>query len=239
MVVWFSKEMTCPMCRSRLCGREVGGGFALEQDSDLLVHMEGKHVIQAEIHTCQTCRYSGYLKDFHINTTPDVGERFLRDVTPRLTGAPKNSISSTPLPDIQYVWAYESAKFLGRPSLALGNLLLRAYWCLRLPPVTHLTEAESEKRKKTYLSKALDHYHQSLRGNRNPHLYYLMGELSRRNGDHESAITYFQKYLTRRNTVEYLRIAATKLSALAREGHSKELSMKELFSDHKTNRPQQ
>ena len=67
MVVWFSREMSCPMCGSRVSGREVGGGFATGQDSDLLVRMKNKHIIQAEVHTCQSCRYSGYVKDFLID----------------------------------------------------------------------------------------------------------------------------------------------------------------------------
>lgn len=227
------------MCRSRLCGREVGSGFALEQDSDLLVHMEGKHVIQAEIHTCQTCRFSGYLRDFQINTTPEVGDRFVAEITPRLTGASRRSSSSIPLPDVQYQWAYESARFLGRPSLALGNLLLRAYWCLRMPPSSsHLSATEIAERKKEYLTRAIEHFHQSLRGNRNPHLYYLLGELSRRNAQYQAAVGYFEKYLTRRKSTEYLRIAATKLSAMATAGHSREMTMKELFYDHKSERPQ-
>jgi uncharacterized protein (DUF2225 family) len=234
MVVWFSREMTCPMCRTRLCGREVGGGFAVGQDSDLLVRMRGKHIIQAEIHTCQNCRYCGYTKDFAINSTPELGERFCAEVTPQLTGGPTGSISSTPLSDIQYYWAYESAKFLNRSSLNLGTRLLRAYWCLRLAPSSHLPQTEIAKRKAKYLAGCIHHFKQSLRGNRNPHLYYLLGELNRRLGDCDVATSYLEKFLAKRSTAKYLRTAANKLVALTNDGDSRELTMEELLYDHKT-----
>lgn len=234
MVVWFSREMTCPMCRTRLCGREVGGGFAVGQDSDLLIRMKGKHIIQAEVHTCQNCRFSGYTKDFAINSSQQLSDRFHAEITPQLTGGPRNSITSTPLSDIQYYWSYESAKFLSRASIDLGSRLLRAYWCLRLPPSSQLSQSEIKKRKQKYLKGSIRHFKLSLRGNRNPHLYYLLGELNRRVADFESAEAYFTKFLSKHSTVKYLRMAATKLLISSREGDSRDFTMEEILYDQKT-----
>ena len=64
MLVWYNVEAACPICGQRLRLRELGGGFALGQDSDLLVRMEGRHVVQAAIHTCLRCSFSGYPEDF-------------------------------------------------------------------------------------------------------------------------------------------------------------------------------
>ena len=217
MVVWFSKEMTCPICRTRLCGREVGGGFATGQDSDLFVRMKGKHIIQAEVHTCQECRFSGFTNDFSINSTDYLGDRFRSEVLPQLTGGPSSQITSTPLPDIQYYWAYKSAQFLKRPSTNLGNRLLRAYWCLRLAPSSYLPADELQKRR-----------------DRNPHVYYLRGESNRRLGDFETAKNFFQKFLTRKPTAKYLRIAATKLTTSSEEHDSREFTMEEILYDQKT-----
>lgn len=234
MVVWFSKEMTCPICRTRLCGREVGGGFASGQDSDLFVRMKGKHIIQAEVHTCQDCRFSGFTNDFAINSTPYLGDRFRAEVLPQLTGAPSSQITSTPLPDIQYYWAFKSAQFLKRPSSNLGHRLVRAYWCLRLAPSSYLPAEDLQQRRDKYLKGAIHHMRQSLRGNRNPHVYYLLGELNRRLSDFEMARMYFKKFLTRNTTASYLRVAAKKLIAVSDDHDSREHTMEEILYDHKT-----
>lgn len=237
MVVWFTKEVTCPMCGSRLCAREVGSGFAVGQDSDLLVRMKSKHIIQAEIHTCQGCRFSGYLKDFSINSTPELGKRFRHEVMPKLSGGPRGSLSSTPLPDVQYYWSYLSACFLNRSPLKLGIRLLRAYWCLRLSPSRQLPSRELQRRKKLYLAGCVNHLRQSLRGNRNPHLYYLLGELNRRAGNFDVSTFYFEKFLSKDCTVKYLRQAALKLGAVAHEEDSRDRTMEELLYDHTAESP--
>jgi hypothetical protein len=217
-----------------MCAREVGGGFAVGQDSDLLIRMKGKHVIQAEVHSCPNCRYSGFTKDFALNTTPFVSDQFLAEVTPCLTGCPKKSISTTPLPDVQYYWAYKSASFLKRPALALGERLLRAYWCLRLPPSSQIPPPKIDSRKKVYLGECITHFMQSLRGNRNPHIYYLIAELSRRQGDFESAQAFFKKFLAKKLAAKYLRFAATKLIAAAEDEDNRDFTMEEILYDQKT-----
>ncbi len=54
------------------------------QDSDLFVRMKGKHIIQAEIHTCHQCRYSGYTEDFFREVSTDERLSFLMNVAPQL-----------------------------------------------------------------------------------------------------------------------------------------------------------
>jgi uncharacterized protein (DUF2225 family) len=233
MIVWYTKEMTCPMCGTRLCGRDVGGGFAVGQDSDLLVRMKSRHVIQAEIHTCQTCRFSGYVKDFAINSTPELGRRFQQEITPRLIGGPKSPTSATPLPDVQYYWSYLSARYLKRPPLKLGLLLLRAYWCLRLPPSNRLSEHELNRRKDRYLRACRQYLRQALRGSRNPTLYYLLGEICRRAGEFDAAIDYFDRFLSKDSPANYLKLAASKLKNSALERDASDKTMEEILYDHK------
>ncbi len=84
MVVWSTIEASCPICKNRLRLREVGSGFAMGQDSDLFVRMKGKHIIQAEIHTCHQCRYSGYTEDFFREVSTDERLSFLMNVAPQL-----------------------------------------------------------------------------------------------------------------------------------------------------------
>ena len=80
MQVWYNVEASCPVCRHRLRLRELGGGVALGQDSDLLVRMDGKHTIQVAIHTCTRCRFSGYCEDFGATMPQHLVQRFLTEV---------------------------------------------------------------------------------------------------------------------------------------------------------------
>src|SRR5574341_1033453 len=127
MLVWYNVEAACPICGQRLRLRELGGGFALGQDSDLLVRMEGRHVVQAAVHTCLRCSFSGYAEDFGGNVPRPLAQRFIAEVTPKLGGASPGALASTPLPDLQYYWAFRTAAFLGRGDGELGRRLLRAY----------------------------------------------------------------------------------------------------------------
>jgi len=93
MVVWSTIEACCPVCGNRLRLREVGSGFSTGQDSDLFVRMQGKHIIQAEIHTCHHCCFSGYTDDFLDDISAKTQEMFLRDVAPQLLAQDENETS--------------------------------------------------------------------------------------------------------------------------------------------------
>lgn len=84
MVIWSTLETSCPICDNRVRLREVGSGFTTGQDSDLLVRMEGKHIIQAEIHTCLQCHYSGFGADFLRTIVPAARRRFREVISPTL-----------------------------------------------------------------------------------------------------------------------------------------------------------
>jgi hypothetical protein len=118
--------------------------------------------------------------------------------------------------------------------LCQGKRLLRAYWCLRLPASSHLPANTLAKRKEKYLTGCVGHLRQSLRGTRNPHIYYLLGELNRRLGDFDTSQVYFEKFLTKRATAKYLCIAASKLISAVKERDSRDMTMEEILYDHKT-----
>ena len=240
MVIWHTIESSCPICGNRVRLREVGGGFALGQDSDLLVRMKDKHVLQALIHTCLRCRFSGYEEDFQITVTPAFAERFRKTLTPQL-GPPSPEPRATPLPDVQYYWAFRASELLGRPRGDLGRLLLRAYWCLRLAPSLDLSEEEHESRRRLYLPAAIAHLSQDQAGVGDGIHHYLLGELSRRNGQFSAAIHFFHHAIEygsdeddspdsrERQLPRYLRLAAHKLLRAAEECDSRERTMEEII----------
>ncbi len=239
MVVWFNIESSCPMCGRRLRLRQVGGGFALGQDSDLLVRMEGRHTIQAAIHTCLGCRYSGYADDFGLSPSEAIAKRFRTEITPRLGGAPAGKMTTTPLPDLQYYWAFRCAAFLGRENGELGERLLRAYWCLRLPPSRDLSPDEVANRRRVYLSGAIHHLREDARDGSTGTKLYLLGELNRRHGEFPIAESYFKRFLDttgggRGGSPKYLRLAAIKLLRATEHCDSRDRTMEEIvYSESK------
>jgi hypothetical protein len=233
MSVWYNVEASCPICAQRLRIRELGGGFALGQDSDLLVRMEGKHVVQAAIHTCLRCRFSGYSEDFGGNIPRALAQRFLAEVTPKLSGAPAGLLPTPPLPDVQYYWSYRSGVFLARADSDLGQRLLRAYWCLRLPPSCDLPGGEISERRKVYLVGATHHLRQAWRPEPTPLQLYMLGELYRKNSDYPTSVGYFKKFLDssaegEKTAPRYLRLAAMKLLRAAEHSDSRDKTMEEI-----------
>lgn len=239
MVIWSTLEASCPVCARRIRLRLVGSGIANGQDSDLLLRMAPRHIIQAEVHTCPQCRFSGYADDFLIEIAPQVVRRFLDQVSPSLDEARLRAESDeippeagrTPLPDVQYYWAYRTAATLGRSQRAQGERLLRAYWCLRIPPSAGLPDAVREARARLYLAGAIRSLREALATSRDPHLLYLVGELCRRNGNFRLAVRYFRRYADRDDGARYLKTAAAKLSAAAQDRISRGMTMEEIFFD--------
>ena len=190
------------MCDHRLWIREVGGGFAIGQDTDLLVRMRGHHVIQAEIHTCPTCRYSGFPDDFASRSfSPSVKEAFFREISPRiecyLRETSQEASSSAPLSHVQYYLAALMGNSIGLDAFDVGVRFLRAYWCLRLPPAVQLSEASLRRLRKLYLRESVSRLRHRLHSQQNRVVVYLVGELSRRNSNFGLATQYLQRYLYR------------------------------------------
>jgi hypothetical protein len=234
MIVWSTLEASCPACATRLRLREVGSGFALGQDSDLLVRMRGKHVVQAEIHTCAKCHFSGYAADF-LRTLPDAdAERFLHEISPSLLplvpppNATEVPYASTPLPDVQYYWAYQTARALRSSPLEQAERLVRAYWCLRMPPSSSLEPMYHRTVRKLYLKSAIQKIRLGLGPFVAPHWTYLLAELCRRNGNFRLAAGYFRQFLSEQGA-PYLYQAATRLLRLCSERVSTELGMEEVL----------
>lgn len=244
MVVWSPLEVSCPICARRLQLRLPGGACFTGQDTDLFLRMGPDHVIQVEVQTCPRCRYSGYPDDFLCDIPPSEAQRFLSVLSPLLARArePFRDVfvlpERTPLPDIQYYWAFRGAKFLGRGLRCQGTLLLRAYWCLRIPPSDSLSFEVREARKKVYLRGAIERFRKVAETQPEPSLLYLIGEMCRRNSNFRLAVSYFRRYLKAEGGPRYIRRVAEKLLEVAREGDSRDLTMEEvLFNEAPDRKP--
>lgn len=227
MVITHDREVSCPACGTRVEIREPGGCIALGQDSDLLVRMAPPHIIQVEIHTCPRCRFSGYPDDFTASIRQSQAERFLSELVPKLAA------DSRPAhPDSQYLWAYRCGSILGHDDGALGLKLLRAFWCLRLPPSSELPCEELAQRRRVYLKGAVHHLRRDARWKVLPAWTYLLGELSRKAGDFPAAEFYFKRFLDAADRNEgvsrYLRLAAIRLLRAAARSDGRDMTMEEI-----------
>ncbi len=235
MIVWSTIEASCPICSNRTRLREVGSGFVQGQDSDLLVRMGGKHIIQAEIHTCNKCRFSGYASDFVRTISPPARTRFIEEVAPTLVDDPGSTTSrglspqKTPLPDVQYHWAARTAEALGLPACEQADRWVRAYWCLRLAPSSYVADALKKSLKKLYLTRAISRLRQGLRSDRDRNRVFLVGELSRRNNNFLMASHYLRRFVERENGAPYLKAAALKLLELSQKRVSQDLTLEEVL----------
>lgn len=241
MVIWSTLEASCPMCGNRLRLREVGSGFALGQDTDLLIRMKGKHIIQAEIHTCQGCRYSGYTCDFLRDVSATQMRRFMESISPHLgedaaesggpSGVARQGAVRTPLPHVQYYWAYKTAEALGLSATQQGDRLLRAYWCLRIAPSSQLPRSVAERLRGLYLKEAIRKLRQGLRSEKDRNRIYLVAELCRRNRNFLLSAGYFRKFLMQPDGARYLKTLAKKLLTLAEKKVDAEMGMEALLYD--------
>jgi len=247
MLVWSTIEVGCPMCGQRLRVRELGGGFITGQDSDLLMRMQGKHVIQAEINTCSACRYSGFAFDFLERKISDpMVERYFREFVEKLEPESQDLDSNaeparTPLPHLQYYWSAQLAPLLGLTPKEIGTRMLRAYWCLRLEPSSRLPNDQLDQLDQLYLRQSIAYLRKALRHEKDPTLVYLVAELCRRNGSFVRSKNYFDRLLdsvthtsqarpaTGGNCHEYLIRAAEKLHEAARREDSTAKTMEELL----------
>ena len=99
MIVWSSVETSCPVCAHRLRVREVGSGFVVGQDTDLLIRMGQKHVIEAEIQTCPGCLFSAYAREFISHHVDDeMVERFHAEFADLLLAGPLGTLPLKKLP---------------------------------------------------------------------------------------------------------------------------------------------
>ena len=246
MVIWSKLEASCPICRSRLPLREVGSGFVLGQDSDLLVRMDGQHVIQADIHTCRKCRFSGYPNDFLLTISKPEKARFTAisatllaeelDLPTHAAGSRRGAAGTKRnlLSDVQYFWSFRTAEALGFSATEQGLRLARAYWCTRLAPTKSLEANELKRRRKMYLKIAIQKLRQGLRFEKDTNLLYLIGELCRRSSNFLLAESYFRRFQEQANAPTYLLQAAQKLSAFSRNKNASHATMEGLLYGKKT-----
>jgi len=234
-MIYYTKDIKCPMCLTKFVGREAGGFFIDGQDSDLFVRVQKSplHIIQVEIHSCPSCRFSGMFSDFNLKYAEVVRKEFMQKVHPQLKIINPRG-RTAPIPHEAYEFAFRCALFLKRHMAIQFMLALRAYWCMRLTPsVDLLSYNDLRAYEKTYLQCATLILDKRLKMKVAviPKYRYLAGELHRRLGNFESSQKYFKMLMdfTGNLLPDYLKKASKSLYEAAGRGDGRHHSMESVL----------
>ncbi|MGI8649783.1 MAG: DUF2225 domain-containing protein [Rubrobacter sp.] len=184
------QPVRCPVCDHFFTANVVRLGVTVGRGSDLCPHFRGRAVdgarrMRSEITVCPECLFAARESfsdlDFSPVTRHDIEERISED------GLLKVFRASDP-PWFPFHAAEVSGKGRGLPARELGELCLRGSWVCR---------KENEKPfESAFQTRAIRHYIRALDADdlsdRNLSVTtYLIGELSRRLGQHREALNWY------------------------------------------------
>ncbi|HWR06741.1 DUF2225 domain-containing protein [Sporomusa sp.] len=188
----YSVERQCPVCQklfnvTRLRGRQV----MVKQDTDFCAYFQDVKPYYYTIWVCSSCGYAAEDTCFDnlSSAAKDKIAEFLagRDVKVNFEGERTRAQAIA-----TYKLAIFFADLISAPASRLAELYLKLSWVYR--------EGEEHEEEKTALAKACEYYEQALMRERLPigtlseaAVTYLIGELARRIGQNEKALSYLAK----------------------------------------------
>lgn len=195
MTTFQERTYTCPICEEDVAGTVVTSTNRMGQHTDFCPVTAGFNAVPLSILACTNCGYAGYADDF------EEGEYSPREKLDFMNaGIPEGLI---PLearldrldPDHCYYLACLTRRHFGADASLQGDLLLRAYWCLRLEGGRPRDETAASR----YRREAIDRFEEALTEAETPErrreLLYLRAELQRREGRFEEAHAGFTRFL--------------------------------------------
>jgi hypothetical protein len=187
----------CPVCGEPVPGVEIHSTNQMDRDTDFCPVTAGLHAVPLVIHACRNCGYAGYGRDFEDRSFDPVQKT--RFVAARIPDGliPLEARLKDLSADHSYYLAYLTRVHFGAPPAELGDLLLRASWCLRLPG----GRPEDDVAASRYRREALREFRRALASpgpdveTRRTHAF-LVAELLRRQGEFQEAEEAFARFRT-------------------------------------------
>lgn len=233
MTTFRETTLTCPACFSEVPAFEITSTNQVGQDTDFCPRTMGFHTVPMVVSTCRGCGYSGYADDFEDKTLDD-GERE-RFLEARVQDGliPLEARLRSIQADHSYYLAFLTAKHFKSSHEDLADLLLRAYWCLRIDDLRPNDTVAASK----YRTAAIGEFLMAIIESRDASIedrrswVYLVAELSRREGDFERAVEYYDRFLADPPPERAWSTAATALKELALVGDSSNLGFEEIIPE--------
>ena len=222
----------CPICGEPVTGMEIHSTNQMDRDTDFCPVTVGFHAVPLEVLACRNCGYAGTSVEFRDKDfAPDQRARF---VSARICDGliPLEARLHALSPDHMYYLAFLTAAHFGAPAAELGDSLLRASWCVRLPggrPGDDVAASRYRREAVREFLRALETPGLEPGGRRS--YTYLVAELLRREGDFENAAPHFERFLADPpEEPEWARAAKTLLD-LCRSGDSGNRTFRELLGE--------
>lgn len=191
----YQVEKPCPVCDQKFKVTKVREqSVAATVDTDFCTHFKGINPYYYAIWVCPHCGYAAH-EDRFPTLTDEAKTKLKAFLSKRDVKIDYSGERSWDQAVNGHKLALFYADMTGLPASHLASLALRLGWLYR--------EKEKNEEEQTALSKAIDYYKQAFAKERFPignltevTITYMIGELLRRTGQYEEALTYFSKVVS-------------------------------------------
>ncbi len=190
----YDKEVDCPVCSNEFKTKKVRTSRLrlLKRDGDFLSYYNIENPLKYNIFVCPDCGYANYENKFHEINNAEIN-LVKENISPKWKKRDFGGVRNPEKAIETYKLALINSTTIGCSKLQIGNICLNLAWLYRM------IEDSEEKR---FLTLARDNFigaynTESLAGTNTDDgkLSYLIGELSRRIGDKEKALSWFNTSL--------------------------------------------
>jgi len=180
MTTFQQEDIRCPVCDEEFKAVRITSCGGRGQDTDLRPHFWGFDPLPHFVWTCPTCGVSAYSDEF-----TQLASAVRGWIRKGHLGRPQSKAASR-----RYTLAARCYERAAAPALKVAFLYLRASWCARKEG-DMAAERLSQRRAVEYFRQALETGEAN--AEEQSQVLYLLGELSRRLGDFEAALSYFDQ----------------------------------------------
>lgn len=214
----YDKKVTCPLCKNEYTTKKALSRKlrVVRNDSDFFTAYEDVNPIHYHINVCEQCGYA-----FMDKTTPKIKPaqrtQYIDEVAPRWQARSFGGVRSVFEAVAACKLAIFCAQFMEEPARTVGGLCLQLAWLYR-----DMGEEEKEQR---FLKEACDFYEYAYMSDTTlddqGKMTYLLGDLHRRLGNDNQAITYFSQVVNDKTSEpKYVRMARDGWGSLREERKS-------------------
>lgn len=192
----YEKSVKCPVCSTEFKTKKVRASRLrlVKRDKDFLSYYKGENPLKYNIFVCPHCGYAAWEGKYNSITQKD-REIVLKEITSKWNSRDYGNKRTIDRAIETYKLALYIGQLLDYKRIDLGSLCLSMAWLYRIK------EDLEEERRFLKLAKNLfeeGYYKESLEDTNMDELRldYLLGEISRRLGDKEGALKWFNTTLS-------------------------------------------
>lgn len=204
----YPKQIKCPIDGKKFTIYVTASYTTFGTYRDFQKHGAIGDLYESYVNACPECHYSGYQSDFDTTFKKDVKEEILK-ILEEFKNIKINDVVENEI-------AIKIHQYFKRDNDDIANLYLVASYYLKFK------DDQEEKRKELqtncllYLIKAVENQEYKEK-EMYASIYYLIGELYRRTGSFDEAISYFTKAIEDENKKEWIKEVAEEQMKLAQE----------------------